>query len=286
MKQKTLTALFTAFLFFLLPIRASATETLPMIVDNADILSYEEEARLGEKAQQLRQTYECDFIILTVDSLEGNTAQEYADDYYDGHGYGYDADGSGILFLIAMNEREWYISTCGKAIYTFSDTDIQALGETAFSYLRNEDYAAVFDAYLSALPGYFYHTQNHGATMDNHVKDPREYDLAKHDEPVYYERNHVPNLFISLVIGIIVAGVVILIMRNSMNTKRSQHNASGYLKAGSFHLRSHQDLFLYSNVSKVRRQQNQNPPGGSGGGGRSVHHSSSGRHHGGGGGRF
>ena len=51
---------------------------------------------------------------------------------------------------------------------------------------------------------------------------------------------------------------------------------------GSWKLTQHRDLFLYSNVSKVRKQD---PPKNSGGGS-SVHRSTSGRSHGGGGGKF
>lgn len=45
-------------------------------------------------------------IIVTVDSLNGKTVEEYADDYYDDNGYGYGENNSGILFLVAMDDRE------------------------------------------------------------------------------------------------------------------------------------------------------------------------------------
>ena len=57
-------------------------------------------------------------------------------------------------------------------------------------------------------------------------------------------------------IGIAVAAVVLLVLCSSMNTKHMQYGASEYIKTGTFHLRERQDLFLYSSVSKVRRQQN------------------------------
>ena len=279
MKQKLLSILLTVLLFLSFPVHAIAAENLPMIIDNANILSPDEEIALENQAQQLRQTYEYDIVILTVDSLEGKSAQEFADDFYDEHGYGYDEEGSGLLFLLAMNEREWYISTCGKAIYTFTDYGIQSLGEVCFSYLDNENYITVFSAYLSFLPEYF-HAYDEGAVIDGHADYSGNYYHGTREDLVYYEEKH-PNILLSLVIGFVTASVVILIMRSSMNTKRKQTNASGYLKSGSFHLKGCQDLFLYSNVSKVRRQQTNTSSGSS-----SVHSSSGGRRHGGGGGRF
>lgn len=120
--------------------------------------------------------------------------------------------------------------------------------------------------------------------MDGYADDSGDYYHGDRETVVHYEQKRSPNFLLSLVLGVVIAAVAVLIMRASMNTKRMQHSASDYIKPGSFHLRTHQDMFLYSNVSKVRRQQNNN--GGHGGGGSSVHTSSGGRSHGGGGGKF
>lgn len=280
MKHRIIPMILVVILLFSLPLSVSASESLPMVIDNADLLDNSEEAALETKAQELRSKYEMDIVILTVTSLEGKSAQAYADDYYDNNGYGYGNDENGLLFLLAMEEREWYISTYGEAIYTFTDYGIQTLGESVFSYLQEDNYATVFNAYLAFLPEYF-HAYDAGAAVDGYAAYSGAYYHGEQDTVVYYENDHTPSFLLSLVIGMIAAAIVILIMRSSMNTKRKQRSASSYLKAGSFRLRHHQDLFLYSNVSKVRRQQNN-----SSGGGSSVHRSSSGRRHGGRGGKF
>ena len=100
---------------------------------------------------------------------------------------------------------------------------------------------------------------------------------------VYYEQPRHVNVWISIVIGAVIGGITVLIMRACMNTKRPQRSAGSYLNDSSYHLRTNQDLFLYSNVTKTRIQQESSS---SGGGGNSVHTSSSGRTHGGGGGKF
>lgn len=281
MKRILFSLFLSVMLILTLSLVVSAAVGLPMVVDNADLLDPAEESSLEEKAQELRSQYEMDIVILTVDSLNGKTAQDYADDYYDENGYGYDENGSGVLFLLAMAEREWYISTCGEAIYALTDYGIQQLGETAFSYLYGDDFEPVFDAFLTVLPEYL-DAHEVGAPVDGYADDSEDYYHGEQDTVVYYEEEYSPSIFLSLVIGVIAAAVVSLIMRSSMNTKRKQYNASSYMKNESFHLKRHQDLFLYSNVSKVRRQQNNS----SSGGGSSVHRSSGGRRHGGGGGRF
>ena len=134
------------------------------VIDNADLMSSSEEAALEEKAQALRQEYGMDVVILTVDSLDGKRPQEYADDYYDYNGY---AD-NGVLFLLSMEERDWYISTKGNAIYALTDYGIQQVGEAALPYLSSGEYYEAFTVFLDALPVYFTAYQN-GAPVDGYA---------------------------------------------------------------------------------------------------------------------
>lgn len=276
--RKQLSLVLVLLLIGLMILQAGATSDLPLVIDNADLLTDSEESALEQKAAYLQQQYNTDIVILTVDSLNGKSAQNYADDYFDDHHYG--ECGSGILFLLAMSEREWYISTYGDMIYAVTDYGVQDLGENAVWYFGEGYYYDGFDGYLDNLTRYLQAYQN-GSPITGNADYSGDYYHGDRETTVYYDSSS-PNILISLLIGILVAAVVILIMRSSMNTMRKQSHASSYLQSGSFHLKTRHDLFLYSNVTKTRKPQNT----GSGGGGSSVHHSSSGRSHGGGGGRF
>ena len=76
-----------------------------------------------------------------------------------------------------------------------------------------------------------------------------------------------------------------MIMRGQMNTAKAQHGASSYMLKNTYKVGMQQDIFLYSQLRKVRKSENSSA-GGHGGSGSSVHHSSSGRSHGGGHGKF
>lgn len=282
MKRKVFSLILCLLMLSSLFLAAGASSYLPMVIDSADLLSGEERTDLEDKAQELRTEYEMDVVILTVDTLDGKSAQNYADDYYDDNGYGYGEDYSGILFLLAMEEREWYISTCGDAIYAFTDYGLEQLGENVVPFLSTGLYYEAFVTYLVLLPDYF-DAYRDGQPIDGHADDSGDYYHGEQEQVVYYDSNKAPSLAISLVIGFVTALVAVLIMRGAMNTKRPQRSAGDYLKPGSFHLRTHQDMFLYSQVHKVRKQQSNS---GGNGGGSSIHRSSSGRSHGGGGGRF
>lgn len=283
MKRKALSLVLCLLLLSAFVLTVSASSYLPMVIDSADLLSGQERIALEDTAQALRDQYEMDVVILTIDSLNGKSAQDYADDYYDDNGYGYGPDYSGILFLLAMEEREWYISTCGEAIYAFTDYGIEQIGETVVPFLSLGQYYDGFATFLDTVPAYF-DAYNNGRPVDGYADYSGDYYHGERETVVHYQGKSINPFFPALVIGLISALVTILIMRASMNTKRKQHSAGDYLKPGSYHLRTHHDMFLYSNVSKVRRQQNNGS--GSHGGGSSVHRSSGGRSHGGGGGRF
>lgn len=218
----------------------------PYVSDNAGILTSACVQVLEEECLSFRDEYGMELAYLTVDSLGGRSAMNYADDYFERH-YGSD----GILFLIAWAEREWYISTTGAAIQVLSDHDLMAIEEEIIPYISTGRFDDAFFHFQAILPDYLVNESDSGFSI-----------------------------MLSLLAGAAIAGIVILIMCSTMNTRRAQCSAANYETDGSYHLRQHQDLFLYSNVTKRPRPRN-NSSGGS-----SIHRSSSGRSHGGRGGRF
>lgn len=274
--MKKMTSLLLAVLLLMCLALPVGANSVSHIADDAGLLYFEEIAALEEKAAGLYASYGIDAVILTIDSLGGVSAQDYADDYYDHNGYGAD----GVLFLLAMEEREWYISTCGTVIYALTDYGIQQLGEGILTYLSAGSWYDGFDFFLDRLP-YYLDAYGSGTPVDGYADYSRDYYHGQQDEVVYYPQEKEPSFLLSLLIGLAVGGIAIAVMRTMMNTKRAQRGASAYMKENSWNLSMYRDIFLYSNVSKTRRQQSS-----SSGGGSSVHRSSGGRRHGGGGGRF
>lgn len=270
-------------LLLLCPVMTVFAE-IPKIIDDAGLLWSDEIDALEEKANAITDEYGMDVVILTVDNFAGVSAsiEAFADGFYDNNGYGIGPEGHGVILVLAMDTREWAISTCGDAIYAITDYGIESLFEVMAWDLSDGNYYRAFDAYLDALPKYFDAFRN-GSPIDGYAGSydgPGSYTPGTREDVVYYEST--PPYWLSPIIGAAIAAIVVLIMRSSMNTKRPQRSAGDYLDRGSFHLRRHQDIFLYSQVSRVRRQTQSS----GGGGGSSVHRNSGGRSHGGGHGRF
>lgn len=286
MKKKMILILTCLLLISSLVIPANAARN--PVVDNASLFSLSELTSLQEKAVEVSGSHQMEVVILTVNSLDGKTPQDYADDYYDENGYGYGDNKSGVLFLLAMDTRDWYISTCGDAIYALTDYGIEQIFSGMSGYLSSGDYYKAFDVYLDTLPAYFQAFEN-GTPIDGYAGSydgPGSYSPGTAEETVHYQPlkkpNHLKIVLISLGIGAVIALIVVLIMRSGMKTAKRQHSASNYLINGSFNLGIQRDIFLYSNVTRTRRESNNS----SGGGGSSVHRSSGGVRHGGGGGKF
>lgn len=273
--MKRLISIFLVLVFCFLPLTARADERA-VVSDMECLLSSDEVYALMDSIYQLENTYGINIMIVTASGYGGKSAQQYADDYYDGNGGGED----GVLFLLSLSQREWYISTCGQMIYVLTDYSIQKIGEASAAYFGSGDYYGGFEVFLEALPDYL-DAYEAGSPVDGYADYSGSYYHGDAQETVYYETGYSPNILISLCVGLLAAAIGIFAMKSAMNNKRPQRGAAVYLKDGSWHLTGHQDLFLYSNISKQRRQQNT-----SSGGGSSVHRSSGGRSHGGGGGRF
>jgi len=265
MKRKLFSLLICLILLAgLCPPVQAYNDALPRIVDFADLLTVQQESSLETVALELYGTYDMDVVILTVDSLGSKSARSYAEEFYDGNGYGADDAGSGVILLLAMETREWYISTCGNAMDAISDYDVDNLFEVMADDLSAGDYYGAFSNYLNALPGYFgsYHPPGNGS-------HPSGSNVAI----------GMQQILIALGVGLACGGIGLLILRGMMNTKHAQRGAGDYLEHGSYDLRVQRDIFLYSRVTKTPRPKESSTSSGgrSGGGGRS---------HGGGGGRF
>jgi len=249
------------------PLPAFAAE--PKIVDEAGLLTQTEIADLETQARELSDRYGTDVVIVTVDSLNGKSSESYADDYYDQNGYGIGTDFSGILLLLSMEYRDWAISTCGEAMYALTDHGVHSVFSEISGYLSQDMYYPAFRAYLDALEPYL-EAYRSGSPIDG----------IANDEPVRDIGWYFKKIGISFIIGVVAALIAVLIMRSQMNTAKAQHGAASYMDQGTYQIGLHRDIFLYSQLRKVRKSEN------SSSGGSSAHRSSSGRSHGGGHGKF
>lgn len=244
-------------------------ETLPRLVDDADLLSASEEATLLQQLDEISQRQQLDVVVVTANELDGKTAMEYADDFYDYNGYSED----GILLLVSMEQRDWWLSTCGYGITAFTDAGLEYISERFLPKLSKGEYAEAFEIFARQCD-----------TFITQARTGQPYDVRNMPKAPF---NFLLCLVVSLIIGLFAAGTVVWVLKGQLKSVRHQTGATGYSKSGSLRLTQNKETYLYSTMSSRPKPKEVTVGGKSISlGGSSTHRSSSGRSHGGRGGKF
>ena len=239
--------------------------------DGAEVLTEDEDNELEDALEELSLRQSFDVTIASIESLESVNAdsmEQYADDLYDYCQFGYGTDRDGVLLLVSVGDRKWHLSTCGYGITAFTDAGIQYLGQQLTPFMAEGDYAGAFRTFVQWADDYV------TAAREGHPYDvntlPRE-PLS----PMY--------LVLALGIGLVLAWVIVGVMKGQLRSVAFQENAASYVREGSMKLTNQRDLFLYRDVHRTEHVEEKDS---SDSGGSSTHTSSSGTTHGGGGGSF
>ena len=259
----------TLMLLLILAFPAFAEETHDArVVDNASLLTQSEVEELTAKLDEISERQQLEVVIVTTNTIDGKSPMAYADDYYDYHNYGYGANKDGVLLLLSMEDRDWWISTTGYGITAFTDAGIQLIGKEIVQYLSEGDYYGGFNLFAEEADRFV--TQ---------AKTGQPYDVGSlpKEKKKFFDAK---SALIALGIAAVIALVVVFSIKSKYKPVKFKSNASDYLVQDSFVLTGSFDNFLYSNVSKTARSDS------SSGGGSSTHSGSSGTSHGGGGGKF
>lgn len=250
-------------LFVLLPVQAE--RLLPRLVDNANILSQSENANLLNKLDTLSGKYNFDFVIVTIESLDGANINAYADDFFDYFGYGTKDTRDGILLLVSISDREMAFSTSGYGIYAFTDVGMIMLEDQLIDDFGDNQFYAGFLKFAELSDDYLEAARSGNPYDIEAISSKREF-----FQPTY--------LLLAILGGALIAFFITASMRNQLKSVAKQKTATNYMLPGSMRIYGKNDLFLYSTLTRTKRAQQE---GSSRQGGSSTHTSSSGRTHGG-----
>ena len=139
---------------FLFPFQASGSQNGNVdksikVYDYAELFNSTQKRKLSEMAKSISDNQKFDVIIVTTNDVNFKSSMEYADDFYDYYGFGYDNKHSGVILLINMDDREVWISTAGDGIKAFTDQDIEKTLDTVYDYLSDGDFYNAGIAFLN-----------------------------------------------------------------------------------------------------------------------------------------
>lgn len=258
MKRKLFTLMLILCLVAGLSLTAYASSN--HLVDDAGLLTDTEAANLEAKLSQISDRHNVDIVIVAVDSTDGKSPMDFADDYYDYNGYRTD----GILLLVSMDDSDWWVSTTGYGITAITDAGLDYMSDRFVPYLSDGEFAQAFEKFADLCDEFITQAKT-GDPYDSHNLPKEPFSL-------------VTNLLIALGIGLVVAWIVTGSMKAKLKTVRQQAKADDYIASGSLQLTHSRDLFLYTHLDRREKPKSDS--------GSSTHTSSSGTTHGGGGGKF
>ncbi len=247
------------------------------LFDNAGLLSESERSELSSLLEKVKNRTGISTVIVTSEENISYSTQESADLIIEMDEFGED----GVCLFLNMSERSYAISTQGYAMYALDDSALSKrnLEGVLFPYLYSGDYYKAFSNFAS----YVSVCSDYSPRKDYDGSDGTYY---TENTSVKSSFNWIASAFFSFAIAAFISYMIVAHEKRKLKNTGYVNNADDYVVPTSFCVNVHKDIFLYSNVARVRR--NAPPPGGGNGGPHhtTVHTSSSGHSHGGRSGSF
>ena len=233
-----LTAALLIAVFAVIPAAAAVSDN-SRVVDKADLLTADQEADLTAKLNEYSKQQNCDIVFLTEPdmthedySFYAGDVADFADMYYESHGY----DKDGVLVLILLDNgsgtRKIQFSCSGKCMKRLTDDEQNEIIDDVYFNLKSEDYYAAYN------------------TMAYEINDKLTPKLKWYMLPL------------AVGVGFALAMIIMVALRSKLKSVRMQHGAANYVRPGSMRVTASRDTFLYSNVTRTRKESSSS--GGSG----------------------
>lgn len=234
-------------LFALVLLCPFTVEATPLL-DYGDLISATEEGSLIAEMNRISDTLDISVgAVLYDEPIPASSVMSYVKQTVGPEEFG----SNRIIMCVDLNGRDMAIEVSGRGNSALDDWDLNVILDEVAPYFTNGDYASGLAVYLDL-------------TEDMVLGIETEAEKGK------IRAENMANLSSvmlgAFVISLVIASVVVFCMVKSMNNVKEQHNASNYLKAGSFEIRRDRATFLYRTVTKTPRQQNTDGGGGGGGG--------------------
>ena len=236
----------------------AGTLTNTYVLDHYGLLSSSESAQLEARATEISDSCELGVYLVIVDNIGNDSVRQYAKNYYMGNNLGYKDGTSGIMFLIAVESRDYVTITYNKGVEVFTDYRIEALEDDVVSELKNNNWVDACEAYYASA----------GKTIEfyNENGEPLDYN----NDPSALLEDLLIMILIGVVAGCIIAGITCGIWYSQMKTAKLKTEANDFFDDSSFRLTGKRDRFLHTARSVVLVETEKNDHDSFGGGGSFV----------------
>lgn len=224
------------------------------VFDQYNLLSPEVFSELETEAANYADEYGVGVYLLTTDymnsySPSSSQRNEFARDYYESHNLGEGSGKGGIIFVIAVDSRD-YVTVkhfANSADDPFSDDCVDKMEDAVVDCLSDDNWAAGCKAYYQIV----------GEQLDYFAINGEQ-----------WTKPHIMASLIkiaaTLLIPLFVAIGVVSSEKNAMLTAKLKTEASNYLEPNSFYLRVSTDTFINSTMTVTPIPKDDDKKGGGG----------------------
>ena len=255
--MKRIQSVLTIFLALFVALAAFSfrAEAAGAVYDQAKLLSQGELEKLTAEIQRIEKKHNVRIGVVTQKTLQGRNIGQVANAMLD-QGYR-GAPNGGIVLLLSMDTRKWYISTDNamRAKIT-DDKGIKYIESEMLPKLKDNKFGDAFLKYTAAIE----------KSLDYYAAEGKPYDPSSEFS--------ILAAIVALVLGGLGGYGVREMLISSMSNVTPAARASEYLVDDSFDLTESDDRFLFMNVTRTKKSKSS--------GGSSARDES----HGGGGGSF
>lgn len=200
------------------------------VYDEAGLLSKSEASELEGELARLSEAYDAQIVVVTLDSADGRPIEYLVDDVYDGMEFGIGPDRDGVLLLVCMDIREYQIIGNGYPSVAVNNDNIDKICDAIEPDLSDGDYAEAFGKFAERCAYYL--------------------DGYRNGFPFRFGES----LLLALTIGVVVGLIVAFVLRGQLKSVHRQNRAHSYVRPGSMNVRVSRDIYLYRNVSRIRKE--------------------------------
>ncbi|MDO4345038.1 MAG: TPM domain-containing protein [Eubacteriales bacterium] len=236
------------------------------VFDEAGIFSGSETKKLEKLAQEMEETYDMNYLLMTAEEAWGMSSAELAEDFYETQGYDKNGRRGGAVFLIDFDNRELYVATNGDMIYYLTDERIERICDAGYDYASEGEYGQAMTAMLEQTAVY----------MKKGIPDHQYTYDTETGRVVRYKSLSAGEFGMAAAIALAAAALVCFLVYRRYSSVEKYEYAVG--QNGDMDLTGKEDRLVNQFVTHRRIVREPPRGGGSGGGsfsGRSSTHTSS-----------
>jgi uncharacterized protein len=178
----------------------SSLKPTDCVNDFAGVLSTSTVTQLKEMCRQVLEKAQASVVVVTVKSTDGEDIFNYAVDLYQKWGIGQKGKDRGVLVILAVQDRKYYINVGYGLEGILPDGKVGGFGREAVPYLKNGDYNGA----VSLLTSRIIDVIAKDANVQITTSQPRRI------EPLTSSPQHEKELSPGAIIAIIVVIIIVL----------------------------------------------------------------------------